>query len=78
LAACSGYLFAGNGMGGILLLVLLAVGAVLLFRMFARRGAQSPQPIQYAGMNQGTTGGAAARGSARRGDALGGAVPWRL
>jgi predicted lipid-binding transport protein (Tim44 family) len=50
-----GYLFAGNGMGGILLLVLLAVGAVLLFRMFARRGAQSPQPIQYAGMNQGTT-----------------------
>ena len=50
-----GYLFAGNGLGGILLLVLLAVGAVLLFRMFARRGAQSPQPIQYAGMNQGTT-----------------------
>jgi len=50
-----GYLFAGNGLGGILLLVLLAVGAVLLFRMFARRGAQSPQPIQYAGMNHGTT-----------------------
>ena len=50
-----GYLFAGNGLGGILLLVLLAVGAVLLFRMFARRGAQAPQPIQYAGMNQGTT-----------------------
>jgi len=50
-----GYLFAGNGLGGILLLVLLAVGAVLLFRMFARRGAQSPQPIQYAGMNQGST-----------------------
>ena len=50
-----GYLFAGNGLGGILLLVLLGVGAVLLFRMFARRGAQSPQPIQYAGMNQGST-----------------------
>ncbi len=50
-----GYLFAGNGLGGILLLALLAVGAVLLFRMFARRGAQSPQPIQYAGMNQRTT-----------------------
>jgi predicted lipid-binding transport protein (Tim44 family) len=50
-----GYLFAGNGLGGILLLVLLAVGAVLLFRMFARRGAQSPQPIQYAGMNQSST-----------------------
>ncbi len=50
-----GYLFAGNGLGGILLLVLLAVGAVLLFRMFARRGAQSPQPVQYAGMNHETT-----------------------
>jgi len=48
-----GYLFAGNGLGGVLLLVLLAVGAVLLFRMFARRGAQQPQPVQYAGMNQG-------------------------
>jgi predicted lipid-binding transport protein (Tim44 family) len=50
-----GYLFAGNGLGGILLLVLLAVGAVFLFRMFARRGAQAPQHIQYAGMNQATT-----------------------
>ena len=50
-----GYLFAGNGLGGILLLVLLAVGAVLLFRLFKRRGAQAPQPIQYAGMNQAAT-----------------------
>jgi len=50
-----GYLFAGNGLGGILLLVLLAVGAVLLFRLFKRRGAQAPQPIQYAGINQAAT-----------------------
>src|ERR1043166_6810253 len=39
-----GYLFAGNGLGGILLLVLLAVVAVLAFRALARRGAQSPPP----------------------------------
>src|SRR3954467_333574 len=30
-----GYLFAGNGMGGILLLVLLAVAAVVVFRLLA-------------------------------------------
>jgi predicted lipid-binding transport protein (Tim44 family) len=45
-----GYLFAGNGLVGILLLVLLAVGAVLLFRTLARRGAPQAQPMQYAGM----------------------------
>jgi len=50
-----GYLFAGNGLGGILLLALLAFGAVLAFRMLARRGAQSPQPVQYAGMDRQTT-----------------------
>jgi len=50
-----GYLFAGNGLGGILLLVLLAVVAVLAFRALARRGAQSPQPVQYAGMDRQTT-----------------------
>ena len=50
-----GYLFAGNGLGGILLLALLAVGAVLAFRAFARRGAPSPQPVQYAGMDRQTT-----------------------
>jgi len=50
-----GYLFAGNGLGGILLLVLLAVAAVLAFRALARRGAQSPQPVQYAGMDRQTT-----------------------
>jgi predicted lipid-binding transport protein (Tim44 family) len=50
-----GYLFAGNGLGGILLLVLLAVVAVLAFRALARRGAQSPQPVQNAGMDRQTT-----------------------
>jgi len=48
-----GYLFAGNGLGGILLLALLAVGAVLLFRALARRRAQAPQRMQYAGMDEG-------------------------
>src|SRR3954454_24456242 len=50
-----GYLFAGNGLGGVLLLALLAVGAVLLFRMLARRAPQSPRPVQYAGMDRETT-----------------------
>jgi predicted lipid-binding transport protein (Tim44 family) len=50
-----GYLFAGNGFGGILLLALLAGVAVLAFRTLARRGAQSPQPVQYAGMDHQTT-----------------------
>jgi predicted lipid-binding transport protein (Tim44 family) len=49
-----GYLFAGNGLGGILLLVLLAVGAVLLFRMLARRRAEAPQRMQYAGTSEET------------------------
>jgi predicted lipid-binding transport protein (Tim44 family) len=49
-----GYLFAGNGLGGILLLVLLAVGGVLVFRMLARRRAEAPQRMQYAGTGQET------------------------
>lgn len=44
-----GSLFGGNGFGGIVLLVLLALGAVMVVKAFARRGA-APQPIQYAGM----------------------------
>lgn len=48
-----GYLFAGNGLGGILLLALLVVGAVLLFRMLARRRSEAPQRMQYAGLGQG-------------------------
>ncbi|MDF3010414.1 MAG: tim44-like domain protein [Burkholderiales bacterium] len=43
-----GYLFAGNGLGGLLLLALLVAGAVLLWRALARRQAQAP--IQFAGM----------------------------
>jgi predicted lipid-binding transport protein (Tim44 family) len=49
-----GYLFAGNGLGGILLLALLAIGAVLLFRALARRRAEAPQRMQYAGLGQGS------------------------
>jgi len=45
-----GYLFAGNGLGGILLLLLLAVGVGLLVRSLARRGAPAAQRMQYAGM----------------------------
>lgn len=48
-----GYLFAGNGLGGILLLALLAIGAVLLFRTLARRRSEAPQRMQYAGLGQG-------------------------
>lgn len=48
-----GYLFAGNGLGGVLLLALLAIGAVLLFRMLARRRGEAPQRMQYAGLGQG-------------------------
>ena len=47
-----GYLFAGNGLGGILLLALLAVGGVLLFRALARKRADAPQRMQYAGLAQ--------------------------
>ena len=50
-----GSLFAGNGMGGMLLLGLLAIAAVLAFRMFARRRTQeAPQRMQYAGLGQDT------------------------
>ena len=44
-----GWLFAGNGLGGILLLALLAFGAVMLFRAFARRAAPGEARMQYAG-----------------------------
>jgi predicted lipid-binding transport protein (Tim44 family) len=46
-----GYLFAGNGMGGLLLLALLAIVAVLAVRALARRRTQeAPRPVQFAGM----------------------------
>jgi predicted lipid-binding transport protein (Tim44 family) len=50
-----GYLFGGNGLMGVLLLVALAIVAVLAFRAFARRGTrEAPQRMQYAGMSQET------------------------
>jgi predicted lipid-binding transport protein (Tim44 family) len=47
-----GSMFGGSGFGGILLLALLAIGAVMLFKMLARRRdeANSHQPVQFAGM----------------------------
>lgn len=48
-----GYLFAGNGMGGILMLALLAIAAVLVVRALARRRTQeAPRPVQFAGMER--------------------------
>jgi predicted lipid-binding transport protein (Tim44 family) len=50
-----GYLFGGNGLMGILLLVALAVVVVMAVRAFARRGTQqAPQRMQYAGMGNET------------------------
>lgn len=49
-----GYLFGGNGLLGLVLLALLAVGAVLAIRAFARRGSEQPRPMQLAGMNEQT------------------------
>src|SRR5258706_2332786 len=47
-----GSMFGGSGFGGILLLALLAIGAVMVFKMLARRRdeADSHQPVQFAGM----------------------------
>jgi predicted lipid-binding transport protein (Tim44 family) len=45
-----GYLFGGNGLGGMLLLALLAFAVVMLVRAFARRGQQA----QVAGMGNQT------------------------
>jgi predicted lipid-binding transport protein (Tim44 family) len=47
-----GSMFGGSGFGGILLLALLAIGAVMVFKMLSRRRdeAGSHQPVQFAGM----------------------------
>ena len=47
-----GSMFGGSGFGGILLLALLAIGAVMVFKALARRGQDSAsrQPVQFAGM----------------------------
>jgi predicted lipid-binding transport protein (Tim44 family) len=50
-----GYLFGGNGLMGILLLVALGIVAVMAFRAFARRGTrEAPQRMQYAGLGRET------------------------
>lgn len=43
------YLFSGQGLAGLLILGLLAFGAVMAFRMLAQRRAPAPQRMQYAG-----------------------------
>jgi predicted lipid-binding transport protein (Tim44 family) len=48
-----GYLFAGNGMGGFLLLALLLTAAFLVVRALVRRRTQeAPRPVQFAGMDR--------------------------
>lgn len=51
-----GWLFAGNGLGAVLLFVLLALGAVLVVRALAARRALPPpvRPMQYAGVGNET------------------------
>src|SRR5436190_4303174 len=49
-----GALFGGNGLGGLLLVALLVFGAVMLFRIFARRGQARAEPVQFAGMGRET------------------------
>jgi predicted lipid-binding transport protein (Tim44 family) len=46
-----GYLFGGNGLLGLLMLALLAIGTVFLVRALMRRRAEQ-QPVQFAGMNE--------------------------
>lgn len=48
-----GYLFGGNGLAGLLMLALLAVGVVFLLRAMARRRAEE-HPVQLAGMGSET------------------------
>ena len=47
-----GSLFGGNGFGGLLLIALLVFGAVMLFRIFARRGQPRSEPMQLAGVGR--------------------------
>ncbi|HUQ76875.1 MAG TPA: Tim44-like domain-containing protein [Burkholderiales bacterium] len=48
-----GYMFGGNGLAGMLMLALLAVGVVFLVRALMRRRAEQ-QPMQLAGMGNET------------------------
>src|SRR5918992_6139151 len=47
-----GYLFGGSGLLGFLLLALIAIAAVVGVRALMRRRAESPRPMQFAGMRE--------------------------
>ena len=47
-----GYLFAGNGMMGVLLLALLAIAAVAVIRALMQRRSAPARPVQFAGMRE--------------------------
>jgi predicted lipid-binding transport protein (Tim44 family) len=47
-----GYLFAGNGMMGVLLLALLAIAAVAVIRALMQRRSEPARPVQLAGMRE--------------------------
>ena len=44
----------GGMLGGIMLMLLVAFGAMMLFRLLARRSAQLPQPVQFARLGAGS------------------------
>ena len=48
-----GYLFGGNGLAGLLMVALLAIGVVFLVKAMARRRTEQ-QPVQLAGMGNQT------------------------
>ncbi len=58
LGGALGWLMGANGLGGLmvglLLLALLAFGAMFLVRMFAQKRGEAPQRFQYAGMGSET------------------------
>jgi predicted lipid-binding transport protein (Tim44 family) len=43
----------GGAFGGVLLMLLLAFAAMVLFRLLARRSTESPPPASYAGLGSG-------------------------
>ena len=49
-----GKLFGGSGFGGVFLLVVLTVVAIVLFRLFGRARADPARPMQYAGLGNET------------------------
>ncbi|HEX7221063.1 MAG TPA: Tim44-like domain-containing protein [Burkholderiales bacterium] len=47
-----GYLFAGNGLMGVLLLALLVIAAVAVIRALMQRRSEPARPVQFAGMRE--------------------------